>query len=329
MNYPKTSLIIFFLLFTSFGISQETLPVYSDYLSDNIFLVHPAAAGIGDSAKLRVTAQQQWLGVENAPSFQTLSYNSYLGQRAGAGLIFYNDSNGYSSQLGIQGAYAYHLNLGGRRFNQLSLGFGVGVKQNSFDTASFFGNPNASFSNDVTTKRGYFNLDLSLAYYYHAFYTYLTAKNIFVSDINRDDILFEKENLRNYLFNAGYYFGENRYIQFEPSVMIKYFERTNQTFLDLNFKVYKPLKKSLVWAAVSYRRSFGKTENLAELRYFSPIIGANLGRTVVAYTYTQQISDLVVDRSGFHQITIGFNLFYKRNRASSCPNPNIKMPFYY
>ena len=79
MNYPKTSLIIFFLLFTSFGISQETLPVYSDYLSDNIFLVHPAAAGIGDSAKLRVTAQQQWLGVESAPSFQTLSYNSYLG----------------------------------------------------------------------------------------------------------------------------------------------------------------------------------------------------------------------------------------------------------
>ena len=34
--------------------AQETLPIYSDYLSDNVYLVHPSAAGIGNCSKLRV-----------------------------------------------------------------------------------------------------------------------------------------------------------------------------------------------------------------------------------------------------------------------------------
>ncbi|TDA83429.1 type IX secretion system membrane protein PorP/SprF, partial [Halomonas marinisediminis] len=51
------------------------MPIYSDYLSDNVYLVHPAAAGVGNAAKLRLTHRQQWSDNENAPSLQTLSYH--------------------------------------------------------------------------------------------------------------------------------------------------------------------------------------------------------------------------------------------------------------
>lgn len=55
------------MFLTRFLRAQGTLPVYSDYLSDNIFMVHPSAAGIGNSAKVRLTHRQQWNGVSDSP----------------------------------------------------------------------------------------------------------------------------------------------------------------------------------------------------------------------------------------------------------------------
>ena len=52
MKIEKSLLLLivsFFFIFE--GKSQETLPIYSDYLSDNVYLVHPSAAGIGNTGK--------------------------------------------------------------------------------------------------------------------------------------------------------------------------------------------------------------------------------------------------------------------------------------
>lgn len=329
MHYPRAYLLsLIMVMFSFLGFSQETLPVYSDYLSDNIYLVHPSAAGIGDCGKVRITAQKQWVNVAQAPSFQTLSYNGQLGDKAGGGFIIFNDGNGYHNQIGAQLTYAYHLTLGGWKFNQLSLGFSFSAVSNSFESSGFDDPYAPSLGDEVLTKRGYVNADLSMAYYYDAFYSYFTAKNLFVNDINQDDVLYEDQNLRNYLVNMGYYFGENRFIQFEPSTMIKFYEASKEVFVDFNMKVYKPLDRALVWAAVSYRKSFNSSD-VSELNYVSPILGANFGRMMMSYTYTQQVGKVLVDRSGFHQITVGFNLFCRKTRASACPNPNLKMPFYY
>ncbi len=50
MKRIMTILIIFFTGHTL--LAQETFPIYSDYLSDNVYLVHPAAAGIGNCGKI-------------------------------------------------------------------------------------------------------------------------------------------------------------------------------------------------------------------------------------------------------------------------------------
>ena len=75
--------------------AQETLPIYSDYLSDNVYLVHPSAAGIGTCGKLRVTGRTQWSGVDDAPALQTLSAHTRVGENAGVGLILFNDNHFY------------------------------------------------------------------------------------------------------------------------------------------------------------------------------------------------------------------------------------------
>jgi len=110
--------ILVIAFFSTKSQSQETLPIYTDYLSDNVFLVHPSAAGIGNSSKLRFTSRQQWIGVPNAPALQTVSFHTKFGEEsnAGYGLILFNDKNGFHSQQGLQGTYSYHLPLSDGRF---------------------------------------------------------------------------------------------------------------------------------------------------------------------------------------------------------------------
>src|SRR5690554_7976823 len=92
------------------AISQEGMPVYSDYLTDNYYPIHPSMAGAAKCAKIRVTGRQQWFGDDNAPRLLTMSANGRIGEsNSGIGGIFYCDKNGYHSQNGVYVTYAHHL----------------------------------------------------------------------------------------------------------------------------------------------------------------------------------------------------------------------------
>tara|TARA_B110000003_G_scaffold111447_1_gene114084 strand:+ start:27050 stop:28021 length:972 start_codon:yes stop_codon:yes gene_type:complete len=316
------SLILFLvsIFFTIEGISQETLPIYSDYLSDNVYLVHPSAAGIGNTGKLRFTARQQWAGISDAPTLQTLSFHNRIRDKAAFGFILFNDSNGFHSQKGIQGTFAYHLDVNrGSFFNQISFGLSLTAVQNQVDQTQFFGDPTVS---QIVTSDGYYNADFSVAYHKKGFSSYFTVKNLLLSAKNNLNNNLEPLDLRNYIFSLGYYFGQKKMIQYEPSLMIQLRESTGERIADFNFKVYKNFDKAQLWAAVSYRKSFdvNPIENLA---YFTPIIGVNYNKWMFSYTYTRQLNDIVLTESGLHQVSVGVNLFTRKPRAAACPNINF------
>lgn len=313
--------IVFFLSWSFLLNAQETLPIYSDYLSDNVYLVHPAAAGIGNCGKLRLTARQQWADIPNAPELQTLSFHTRVGDKAGVGAIIFNDKNGYHSQIGVQGTYAYHLDFGMRsdEVNQLSLAFSLMMVENSVDETNFT-IPDPEIT-QLIQSRNYFNADIGAAYHLDGFFTYLTAKNILLTarSLYNDD--FESLNLRRYLLTVGYYFGENSSVQFEPSIMTQVIERTGEKLMDLNFKMYKDIAGAQLWGGISYRRGFDGNE-MEELQYITPIVGVNINRWMFSYTYTKQSGDILFESGGYHQLSLGFNLFCRPQRLSGCPNIN-------
>ncbi|CAL2102210.1 conserved protein of unknown function [Tenacibaculum sp. 190130A14a] len=324
VGYMKKIVGVLFLLFFSLkATSQETLPIYADYLSDNVYLLHPAAAGIGECGKIRFTARQQWFGVDDAPSLQTLSYHAKAGNESnsGYGFILFNDSNGYHSQIGFQGTYAYHLNMGNDNlFNQLSFGLSMSVVQNQVDQRTFSGD-RADVISQVIESDFYFNADFGMAYHYKGFASYFTVKNLFLAAKGNLNPNFESLNLRNYILGASYFFGEEDVLQYEPSLMFQYKELTGEKIADINFKVYKKIRNTQFWAALSYRSSFDGSV-FGEAQYFTPIVGVNFDRFMVAYTYTQQTGDIVFSNGGFHQISLGMNILCRKRRASACPNIN-------
>ncbi|CAM1344873.1 PorP/SprF family type IX secretion system membrane protein [Tenacibaculum amylolyticum] len=320
-NIRKGVAVIVLLFVSFFSYTQETLPIYQDYLSDNVYLVHPAAAGVGECGKIRLTARSQWLGVDNAPQLQTLSFHAKAGEdsKAAYGVILFNDKNGFHSQKAIQGTYAYHLDLNrGNAFNQLSFGLSLSAVQNEVDQSTFAGDPQVQ---QIIESSFYVNADFGMGYHYGGFSSYLTIKNIFLSAKDNLTSEFDALDLRNYILGAGYFFGDKTKLQYEPSLMFQYKEQTQEKILDLNVKVYKTLKKSQLWLGLSYRTSFdGNT--FEDARYFSPILGINFNRFMVSYTYTKQFGEILFSDTGFHQISLGLNLLCTKRRLAACPNIN-------
>ena len=332
MNFKKSYLVLI-LFITQFTFSQEGLPVYSDYLTDNYYLLHPSMAGIANCTKLRLTGRQQWFGQADAPSLQTLSINGKIGERDGAGMILFNDKNGYHSQKGAKLSYAHHLLFSRDEIdlNQLSFGLNVGFSQSQLDESNFFTN-NPTFDPVVfgqIQKAIYFNMDFGLSYSYLDFYTHFTVKNALASERK---LYTDKEptNLRRIIVNTGYTFGESDAVLWEPSIMFQYVTQTKESSVDLNLKLYKELDFGKVWGGLSYRRSLdgaqyadGNAVATQNLQYFVPILGVNYKQFMFAYTYTYLAGNINFDNAGFHQLTLGANLFCKPEKYHcNCPANN-------
>ena len=187
MNLRKRYIVLLLLFISQISFSQEGLPVYSDYLSDNYFLLHPSMAGAASCAKVRLTARQQWFGQDNAPALQTLSLNGRLSDRSGAGIIVFNDVNGYHSQKGMKLTYAHHIMFSRDEIdlNQLSFGVSAGFTQSLLDETDFYlNNPNIDIAvlGTIIQKASYFNVDIGASYNYLDFYAHLTVKNALGSE---------------------------------------------------------------------------------------------------------------------------------------------------
>ncbi len=316
----QLSCLFILIFFSSKSFSQETLPIYQDYLSDNVFLVHPSAAGIGNSSKLRMTARQQWAGIPNAPALQTLSFHTRFDEysNAGYGLVLFNDKNGFHSQKGVQATYAYHLPMSdGKIFNQLSFGLAFTFVQNQSDQRIFTGDRAIAA---IIESTSYYNADFSVAYHLGGFSYYFTVKNLLLTAKNNLNVQ-EPLDLRNYIFSTGYYFGEELFVQFEPSIMMQFREGTRERIADFNIKAYKNISQTQLWAALSYRQSFD-TNVIQNARYVTPIVGINYQNWMFSYTYTNQMNETVLTNSGFHQVSVGVNLWTQEQRAAACPNIN-------
>ena len=329
MNFKKSYFILAFLL-AQFSFAQEGIAVYSDYLSDNYYLIHPSMAGAANCGKIRLTGRQQWFGQDEAPSLQTVSFNTAIDQDgiSGVGVILFNDKNGYHSQKGAKLTYAHHLRFsrGTVDLNQLSFGLSTAFVQSTLDGSTFTGN-DPVIVNGVIQKDAYFNVDLGVSYHYMDFFTHVTMKNFLASQ--RRELYsegFESDNLSKLLWSVGAVFGNEDRLLFEPSFMYQRISETKESSIDLNLKVYKAVDFGKLWAAVSYRRSFDSAQyegGKQNLQWVSPILGVNYNNFMFSYTYSHVMGDIKFDNGGFHQITLGINVFCKDKQWDcNCPAVN-------
>lgn len=325
--------------------AQEGLPTYSDYLTDNLYLIHPSMAGASNCTKVRLTGRQQWFGQEDAPALMTASFNTRFDENApsAGGIILFNDKNGYHSQTGAYLTYAHHIMLGRNTIdlNQVSFGLSVGLIQSSLDQSEWDlqwngGNngsgafdPSANSNDKISST--YYNVDFGVSYHLLDFYAHLTIKNLMGTGRKLYSVQ-ESANLQRFLISMGYVFSSiNSDWSFEPSMLFQHISQTAETQFDVNIKTYKKMDFGKVWGGLSYRRSldgaeYYSTSGSAEgqkLQYITPFVGVNYNQYMFGYTYSHQTGNIKLVDGGFHQITLGVNLNCKPEKYDcNCPGIN-------
>ncbi|MFT4698598.1 MAG: type IX secretion system PorP/SprF family membrane protein [Flavobacteriaceae bacterium] len=329
----KKAYYILLLLVTQLSFAQDGIPIYSDYLADNLYLLHPSMAGAGTYNQVRLTARQQWFDQDEAPNLQTISYNTRLGENSGIGVIAFNDKNGYHSQTGGYITYAHHLmfSRSPADLNQLSFGLSVGIVQTKLDETQFDPNDFDPIIAGIIQSTSYFNVDAGVSYNFLDFSGHFTVKNIIFRNRNLNSEKFESNNQRRYLISAAYAVGSYGSIwTYEPSFMFQLSESTGEQAIDINFKAYREMDFGKIWGGLSYRRSFDGSEFLdgteisdQKLQNITPVLGVNFKNFMFAYTYSYQIGNIKFDSGGFHQITLGYEFLGGRAEPYDCNCPAI------
>lgn len=328
MKFKKIYTLVLMMLSAQFSISQEGLSIYSDYLTDNYYLLHPSMAGAANCSQVRLTGRSNWIGQENSPGLYTAAYNGRIGDsQSGIGAILYNDRNGFSSQTGGYATYAHHLMFSSSEadLNQLSLGLSAGFIQYRLDQSSFATNDPLIDAASVSSAE--FNIDAGLSYNLYNFYTHVTVKNLLKnSGVNNDRQI--TNNLRNFLVSVGYLIARpGKTFSYEPSILYSYRDGLKQSSIDFNLKVYGDMNFGKIYGGLSYRTSFdsidvfdGTDVQTQKLSYVTPFFGVNFGKYMIAYTYSYQSNPITFNSGGFHQITLGIDFSCRAKKyACYCP----------
>lgn len=330
----KKLLVAITLVFSNINLfSQEGLPVFSDYLTDNYYLIHPSMAGASACSQVRLTARRSWFGQGEAPGLQTLSYNSRVNRSSAIGFNAFNDRNGFHSQQGVYATYGHHLMFSRDEvnLNMLSFGLSVGLLQYRLDRSDFVIGADQLVGNSQLNSAN-LNVDLGFSYHLSDLYAHFTVKNLIENEgVNNEAQL--SSNLRRYLISLGYVFEKyGSSFMLEPSLLYQYREAIEQSTIDVNLKAYFKVKGRTMYGGASYRRAL--TQNrfvqedgaifLEQLNSITPFLGIKFDKFTVAYTYTRQINDNVFLPGGpQHQITLGYDFNCRKKRFHcNCPAVN-------
>lgn len=306
-------LILYFLCLVfgqSFG-QELNLPVFTQYLADNDFVISPNYAGIGDNLKIRANGLTQWVGIKNAPDNQSFYADIRVANRSGVGISAYNDKNGNTRQKGVKVSFAHHLTLDYKSKQYLS--FGLSYNFNSFriDIENFnttYDVPilDPSITSDRSISNN--NFDAGILYRYKAFYLSLNANNMMKKDIADYTGGIEPNQLLNYQLYTGLVIKskQNKDVEYEPSVFVQMFDSDRRSSTDVNFKYRKFNRKGdYYFVGGSYRflnDQFFKPLNAG------PLAGISHNNLFFAYSYQLTFNDLSGFNSGTHMITIGLDL---------------------
>lgn len=298
------------------GYSQElNLPVFTQYLADNPFVISATYAGIGDNLRIRANGLTQWVGIKDAPDNQSLYADFRILDRSGVGISLYNDSNGYTKQTGAKISFAHHLILD--YYSKQYLSFGVSYNINNFKINIDEFNSVGGMDPTVTDNRSVSNnnFDVGALYRNKGFYLSLNVSNVLDK---KTDKFYSQEPalLRNYQIYTGYIFTadtENR-VEYEPSIYYQQFASDKRSSTDFNFK-YRQFNRydDYFWVGVSYRFL---NDQFFQPLMLGPMAGFKKSNFYFGYSYQASLNQIGAYNSGTHVVTIGLDFL---REISNCP----------
>ena len=276
------------------GVAQQ-LPQFTQYMFNTVS-INPAYAGSRETLSIVGLHRSQWVGLEGAPTTQTLSMHTPLrNENIGLGLSFINDELGYQNFSYLYGDFSYTIHTSAN--TKLSFGIKAGFTSYSLDAAF-----RASESNDPIIY-GYedrWKPNIGAGVYWHSerWYIGLSSPRILNTDYTGTND-YEALERQSYYLTGGYVFDLGQTVKFKPAALIKATNGAPLSFdVTANF-----LFNEVFWIGAGYRinEQAGALGGIADFQVSKQLR--------IGYAYEYPISDLRPYTSGTHEVLLMFELF--------------------
>jgi len=313
----KNKLLMLFIVVGSYLLTEQVNAQqdaqYTQYMYNTIS-VNPGYAGSRGVMSIMGLYRSQWIGLDGAPTTQTLTINSPIGRsnRMGLGISAVNDNIGPTDEtfFAIDFSYTIPVSEGGK------LSFGVkagghllnvdfqklnqfGITQNQIDN---------TFNNPIGNK---FSPNFGIGLYYHTKKSYigLSAPNVLETEHFDESVLSEDANATtliakeriNYYLIAGHVFTLSSDFKLKPAILSKLvFGSALQVDVSANLLMYDRVTLGLAYrwsAALSALAGFQINDSL-----------------FLGIAYDRETTELVQFNNGSFEVMLRFDLFKKYDK---------------
>ncbi len=216
------TLFILCCLFVTTSNAQQD-PMFTKYMF-NALVYNPGYAGSKDFLSAALLHRSQWMGIEGAPSTQTLSVHTPLkNDRVGLGFHAINDVIGPTNSITAQLSYAYRIPVGKKA--RLSVGLNGGVTNWRADWSEIeTQNPNDDAFAEDQPSYWLPNFGVGLYFFMPRFYFGISSPHLIEYDLREENINTDvwARQYRHYYLSIGGAIpvaGDN--VVFRPSLLVK------------------------------------------------------------------------------------------------------------
>jgi type IX secretion system PorP/SprF family membrane protein len=295
---------ILLVAFTSDSFGQND-PMFTQYMFNEMY-INPAYAGSRENVSVTGLIREQWVGLDGAPSTQTLSAHAPVwNKKLGIGITVLNESIGVSKRTGVNLNGAYRIPMDK---NVLSFGLQLGMNSISENLLELGLVTDNQFQ--VNTGRQMApNFGFGTYYLAPKWYLGLSIPRMIQ---NRLDVTRGTGNVQNklnvkdwhYFLTAGSIHSISNDVKLKPAIMLKV---VNGAPMELDFSC-NALLRDFVWAGLGYRTGDA----------FSLLLGANLNKQLrLGYSYDLSTSELKDFNAGSHEIMLGYDFSFDKNKIIS------------
>lgn len=277
---------------------------YTQYMYNTVS-VNPAYAGSRGQMSIAALYRAQWVGLEGAPTTQTLNAHSPIGYRGvGLGVSIVNDKIGPTSETNFDVDFSYTVwtSTEGR------LSFGLKASANLLDVR--FSELN-QFTTDPNLQQNIdnrFSPNIGAGIYYHTqkFYAGLSVPRFLqTSHFDESTLSTAKEQMNFYLI-TGYVWDLNPNLKFKPTILTKLVQGAPlQVDLSANFML---VDKFIVGAAYRWDAAF------------SGMLGFNLSnKFLIGLAYDREVTELgnAAFNDGSFEVILRYDFIHTKDNLKS------------
>ncbi|HEX2937060.1 MAG TPA: type IX secretion system membrane protein PorP/SprF [Bacteroidales bacterium] len=283
-------------------ISAQQDPMYTQYMF-NLLAVNPAYAGSHGALNVTGLYRNQWVGVEGAPSTQTLfAHSPFIKKNIGLGLTVVNDKIGPVRQTMLFADYSYTIRVSANTKLAMGLKAGINMLKTSFSDVELTQTNDQSFVDEPLSPQPNFGFGLYL--YSEKYYVGVSVPKLLKNKLEQT-IDYSKITLQQHFFiMGGYVFTINDKLKFKPTSLIKMTGGAPMS-LDLTASI---LYREKLWLGIGHR--FG--DSFGALIQFQVSPQLRLG-----YSFDQTLSQMARYNSGSHEIMFTYDFIFKKDKIIS------------